>query len=238
MDHPQTTGAVAAFRSIKAAKNFFMWLIAMALVLQLGGFIAVHCFGVLDPLYVKEAAPATQPAATQPAATQPALASADNSDDLLAEISREVLVYGLEATKFFSFVLCLLAVLTLMFAVKLSLVGALGGMGGFMSAFFWSLILLATLTPWENIVGGGFVFGAMHSFCAMKNAIMSMRPQWGAGSVEMFDMIVFYGRFVAYPSVALLIWLIVMLKFAKGYKTSALAPVGTILAERPTEPGN
>ena len=68
--------------------------------------------------------------------------------------------------------------------------------------------------------------------------MMSIRPEWGAGSVELFDRIVFYARFIAYPAAALLIWLIVMLKFSKGYKASALAPVGTIPAERPTEPGN
>ncbi len=239
MDHPQTTGAVAAFRSVKAAKNLFMWLIAMAIVLQLGSFIAVQFFGVLDPLYAKQAAPtpATQPATTQPT-TQPAVASVDNSGDVLVETLREVLIPGLEATKFFTFILCLLAVLTLMFAAKLSLVGSLGGMGGFMSAFFWSLILLAVLTPWESIVGGAFVPGATYTFSSMKDAMTSIRPQWGAGSVEMFDTIVFYGRFIAYPAVALLIWLIVMLKFAKGYKTSVLAPVGTIPTERPAEPGN
>lgn len=230
---PQMTGAVAAFSSVKAAKNVFMWLIALAILLQLGGFVAVHFFGVLDPLYAKEAAP--EPAS--PSATQPAVASAEGSGDVLAETSREILIYGLKVTKFFTFVLCLLAVLTLMFAAKLSLVGALGGMGGFVSAFFWSLILLAVLTPWENIVGG-FVPGAMHSFCEMRVAMISIRPEWGAGSIELLDKIAFYARFIAYPAAALLIWLMVMLKFSKGYKASALAPVGTIPAERPAEPGN
>jgi len=36
--------------------------------------------------------------------------------------------------------------------------------------------------------------------------------------------------------VTLLIWLLVMAKFARGYKDSSLAPVGTILEQRPSEP--
>jgi len=219
------SGCAVAFSSVKAAKNVFMILVALAIAGQLAGFAAVHWGGVLDEIH---AAPSPS---TQPATDQIAKAHAVGS----ATLWKELLHWAMPAMKFLAVASMLLAVLTLMFAVKLAIVGRLGGIAGLMGAFFWSILLLAIVTPWQQVLGGEFASGALHNLTELTDAVSRVKPEWGATDVELFNQVLYYARFVAYPIVGLLVWLVVMLKFAGGYKESILSPIGTI-PERPATP--
>lgn len=48
--------------------------------------------------------------------------------------------------------------LTILFALKISMVGRLGGINHISRAFFWSLILLVLIMPWQTVLGWG-LFG-------------------------------------------------------------------------------
>jgi len=219
------SGCALAFRSVKAAKNVFMTLVALAIIGQFAGFAAVNWGGVVDELNVVSA-PSSQPTTNQ----------ADKAKAIgSATLWNELLHWFLPACKFIAVASMLLAVLTLMFAVKLAIVGRLGGIAGFISAFFWSILLLAIVTPWQQVLGGRFVSGALYNFTELINAASRIKPSWGAGEVEVFDLVLYYARFIAYPLVGLLVWLVVMLKFAGGYKESILSPIG-IIPERPAAP--
>jgi hypothetical protein len=215
------SGCVAAFRSLKAAKNLFMLLILLAILVQLASFMLVDFVGVLDPIYKPE--PTTQQATNPQGAGD-------------ATLYKEVLQWALPAMKFLALVAGLLAVLTLMFAVKLSIVGRLGGIPGFMSALFWSMILLAMVTPWQKILQGSFASGALCNLSEMTQMTSQIKASWGAKDVIVIDRVLYYARFIAYPGLALVVWLVVMAKFAAGYKDSVLSPVGKI-PQRPVQPG-
>ena len=45
------SGCVEAFRSVKAGKNIFMWIVLLAILGQVATFVLVQFVGVLDPLH-------------------------------------------------------------------------------------------------------------------------------------------------------------------------------------------
>jgi hypothetical protein len=201
-----------AFRSIRAAKNLAATLIVLCLLTQIGATVALHFTDVLDE--VVAAAPTTQPAtqpAVVPAATQPTT-QPDERDFDVRTICNTVMTYGLPGLRFAALPLCLLLVLMVMFAVKLSLVERVGGVEGFMSAFNWSLILLMMLIPWRPILGSSMSCGALFTFGELTSANAAL----GDASSQA-DKAIFYARFIAYPCVALFTCIIVQAKFARGY---------------------
>lgn len=209
-----------------------MILVVLSILTQLCGFILVNFVGVIDDQHT--------PLSIGPAETTTAPAETISQKQIAATYSATfwelVLNWVFPTAKFIAMVSALLAVLTIMFAVKLSLVGRLGGIPGFMSAFFWSLILLAAVTPWQQIIDGEFATGALYNMGELTQEVSRIKASWGADDVSIFDRILFYARFIAYPVIALLIWVAVMSKFARGYKGSIMAPVGTIGEQRPDEP--
>jgi hypothetical protein len=204
-----------AFRSVRAAKNLFWWLIAAAVVLQLAAFMLVNFVGVIDPLH--------QP----PGASQPAQAADP------AQRWQDVFGWALPATKFLAFASGMLLSLTLLLAVKLSLLGRLGGVAGLISAFFWSLVLLAIITPWQQVMQGAVACGALYNFDELVRAVGKVRCPWGAKNVSFVTQVLFYARFIAYPVVAVLVWLMVQAKFARGYRGMNLPRPAEVLPGQP-----
>ena len=196
-----------AFRSIRAAKNLAATLIILCILAQIGATIAVHFARVLDDPVA--AAPSTQPDAV-PASTQPA-----DSEFDVAAVGRGLLEYGLPGSRFGALLLCLLLVLMVMFAVKLSLVERIGGVAGFISAFNWSLILLMMLVPWRPILDSSLSCGALFNFTELIRADSAL-----GDAPSQIDQVLFYARFIAYPCLALLVCLVVQAKFARGYSAA------------------
>jgi len=197
---------VEAFASVKAAKNVFWWLIAVAIIVQLAAFVLVDFAGVLDGKYAT------------PTATAPATAPADSAQWWFSG-----LCWILPMSKFIGLVSALLLALTLMFAVKLSLLGRLGGAAGLTSAFFWSLILLAVVTPWQQMFRFSLACGALYNLSELIDYAKDVKSSWGAESITKLSWILYYARFLLYPLIALILWLVVGIKFACGYRKLALA---------------
>ena len=193
-----------AFRSIRAAKNLAAMLIILCILGQIGATVAVHFARVLDEP-AAAAVPATQ------ADAEPATQAGDSALDF-ETVCLGLLEHGLPVSQFAALVLCLLLVLMVMFAVKLSLVERIGGVAGFMSSFNWSLILLVLLVPWKPILDGGLSCGALFSYAELTTADSALGQ-----SPRQIDQVFFYARFIAYPCLALLMCLIVQAKFARGY---------------------
>jgi hypothetical protein len=211
-----------AFRSVRCAKRLFWWLIAVALVVQLTSFVLVNFVGVIDGLYMS-------PSATAPAATEWARQATGDS----AWQWRDVFYWVLPGSKFLAFSSAILLSLTLLLAVKLSLVGRLGGVAGLISAFFWSLILLAIVTPWQQVIRGTFACGALYNLDELLRAVAKVRGTWVTHDVSIFTWILFYARFIAFPVVAVLVWLVVASKFARGYRNMNLPRPAEILSAKP-----
>ena len=203
-----------AFRSIRAAKNLAATLIILCILVQIGATAAVRFARVLDEpaAAASPASPATQPdvEGAAVATTQPA-----ESDVYFASLYRSLLQYGLPGSRFAALVLCLLLVLMVMFAVKLSLVERVGGVAGFMGAFNWSLILLMMLIPWRPILDSSLSCGALFTLTELIHAESALGE-----TPDQITQAVFYARFIAYPCLAMFTCLLVQAKFARGYSAA------------------
>ncbi len=214
---------VEALRSTQTAKNLFWWAIAVAIVVQLGAYVLIRFVGAID------AAP--QLASQITAETQYDQVTVDR-----AEVWYDLLYWLLPGMKFLAVVSCTLLVLTLLLAVKLSLVGRLGGIAGFISAFFWSLILFVIVIPWQQVLHGAFVSGSLYSLEDLVRWTETVRAAWGAEDVSLVDHIFHYARFIAFPLMTLLVWFLVHIKFARGVTTVMFPPVVTTAPAAPSAP--
>lgn len=86
--------------------------------------------------------------------------------------------------------------LTLLFSLKVSMLGRLGGINHISRAFFLSLLMLVLLLPWQKVFG-----------CVVIGAIYTPGElvEWYSAETEgIFDIILYYLRFSGY-------WLLIML---------------------------
>ena len=206
-----------AFKVVRRAKNLLMLIILLSILVQLAGVILVEFVGVAEV----SAPPAKEAATTAAATTGPATTAAGLP-------LRTPIFWLLPATKFTALVACMLLVLTLMFCVDISLVGRLGGIAGFARAFFLSLILMAMLVPWQQVLKAPFSCGALFNLGQLEQARRKLQEDTLAQSLH-------YARFIAYPALALLVLVIVQIAFGKGHKRMSIPPAVTV-SRRPEEP--
>jgi len=222
-----------ALRSVRVAKNIFWWLIFAALAVQLAGLVLVRFIKVVDEsgkmrrllAEAKPAAPATGPT-TEPAkpeqapATQAAQAAPTPQTalaepvDAAAEAWQAVLQWAMPVAKFIALAAGMLLVLTLLFTVKLSLLGRMAGVPNQLNAFFWSLLLWVMLIPWQQALPGSTIM------CGAPSNLADLMADTAklTGNIGLFTHVVYYARFAAYPLLAVVVWVWVQTKFACGYR--------------------
>jgi hypothetical protein len=119
------------------------------------------------------------------------------------------------AIRFLNFVIVPAAIvycLTMLFSLKISLVGRLGGINHIARAFFLSLILLVLLLPWQLL------------FAVTKGAIFTPAELMGGGwqackEANIFGAILYYLRFVGYWILILLLLLMAQARNARWART-------------------
>ena len=206
-----------AFKVARRGKNLLIAIILLSILVQLAGVILVEFVGLSDAT----PPPATQAAASAPAATGPTTTAAGLP-------LRPTAFWLLPATKFTALAASLLLMLILMFSVELSLLSRLGGTAGFMRAFFLSLILLAMLVPWQQIMNATYACGALFNLGQLEEARRQLQD-------DKLSQVLHYARFIAYPSLALLVLIAVQIAFGKGYRKMNIPPAVTV-AKRPESP--
>ncbi len=196
-----------ALDSVKAAKNLFWAIIGLSILIQIAAFVAVNTAGVIDPV---------QHTAETP---QPTTAEAESrSESVLWWTQKLNLV--LPATKFIALVAAVLLSLMLLLSVKLSLVGKLSGIDGYMSSFLWSLILLVMLIPWQQALNSEHASGALFNLGQLESALVEVKPAFGAQNPRLISRLLFHVRFAIYPITALFILLGIQVKFARGLRAT------------------
>ncbi len=101
--------------------------------------------------------------------------------------------------------------LTILMAMKISLVGRLGGINHICRAFFLSLLMLLLLLPWQRIFGG-IVIGAIYTPCELV--------KWtSAEASDIFNIIFFYLRFSGFWLLILLLLICSQLRSGRWTKT-------------------
>jgi len=116
--------------------------------------------------------------------------------------------------RFLNFVLIAAAILyclTMLFILKVSLLGRLGGINHISRAFFLSLVMVVLLLPWQRFFGGIFI-GAIYT----PQELLSSRA-----AVEAKDIFVtglYYLRFTGYWVVVMLFLILSLLRSSRWAK--------------------
>lgn len=184
-----------AFHTTRRVKNLLMLLVLLCLLGQIAAYVAVGFMGMLDPVYAIEGA----------------------GEDPTARRVDFILMQAMPLTKTIGLVSAGALMLALMFAAKISLVDRLGGAAGLVGAFFWSLLLLAMVTPWQDLVNSVWAWGALTDSLSLIAAVSDVRAGWTINGPGTISRGLHYGRMLGYPGAAVLVLIIIQWRFARGY---------------------
>jgi hypothetical protein len=121
------------------------------------------------------------------------------------------LAMGIRVVNAILILAAILYCLTVLFAMKVSLVGRLGGINHICRAFFLSLIMLLLLLPWQRIFSGVVIGAVYDPFEIMK---------WiSAGTDTILDIVLFYLRFCGFWLLILLLLICSQLRSGRWTKT-------------------
>jgi hypothetical protein len=216
-----TTDCLEAIGVFRGWKNFFCIIVILCLLLlQLSfwvvnlGYIRGECpGGKVQGALAGEAVQDVKDANDVSAA----LAGGEGgSDEGVAEkslfgVTFAHLAIGIRVVNAILVLAAILYCLTVLLALKISLVGRLGGINHICRAFFLSLIMLLLLLPWQRIFAG-VVVGAIYTPCELS--------KWtSAGTGTMFDIILFYLRFCGFWLLILLLLICSQLRSGRWTKT-------------------
>ncbi len=207
------TEYVQAMKTVRRFKTLFTLLILLSILFQLNAFILHEFTPALEPAVQAQ----TDEDAEAPVAAKEAEAPTT------ASVYQTSLHWAMPITKFAALACASLLVVLLMYAGALSLLGHGSGTSQLISAFGWSVILLGMLIPWQQVYSSSQACGALYSYMDFTQARDLFHIKEG---VTFADNAFFYGRFFAYPILAFVVWLIVVCKFAGGYRKLILAETG------------
>jgi hypothetical protein len=141
-----------------------------------------------------------------------------------AELKTSAMVGLLSACQVVAPAACLIAAIAMLLAAMLALQARVGGTGKYISGFFWAIVLLLVLVPWQQFMQGLTVMGVLPSFQQLIADTRDINPSvCNASTWQPCGL--FYARYLAYPVFAILIWTVVMVKFAKGLRSTFPKPI-------------
>jgi len=222
---PGASECGSALRSLRLAKSFWSLLIILAILIHLAAFVMVEFVGVLDEAKGGEKKKA-KPAATKPAKPAKAKEPTEAEEETApGKIVNTVMSEAMPIAKLIAPLACAMLTIILFVVVMAALSERAGGAASFVSAFLWSLILLAMLTPWQNILTDLRIFGALYDG-GLADISTAKRTIFTS---DLADKILYYGRFIAYPVIALLVWVLVQWKFGRGFGASQATPEVSVM---------
>ena len=228
---------LAAFKTIRAGKNVFLLLTLLAILAVLASVILVRFANVLEPVRsaaIADAAvqPATGKKEITPVATLPAAATSpttmaaassckpsrlvDPADESKRTLWYQILGGALWASRLLGPISCTLLIVALFFAATQSLVARGGGTSEFISAFFWALLLLAILIPWQQVLPQSYSAGATMRISELLINTRTANGELCAPSSIFLSW--YYARFLGLPIIALLVWIVVAVRTGRGFK--------------------
>jgi len=218
-----TTDSLEAVGVFRGWKNFMFIIVLVSMLVVQGAFWLVNS-GTVAPRSGTESGGET--IATAPKAADANLATAAAGDPnkpagAAAGKSglQKLIPFGItfktlaKVLTFVNAVLMLAACLyflTVMFCLKVSLIGKLGGINHISRAFFLSLFMLVLLLPWQNIFGG-IVVGAIYSPAELAEGCSAPRA-------DMVEKVLFYLRFSGYWLLILLLLILSQLRTCRWSK--------------------
>ncbi|MFB0524399.1 MAG: hypothetical protein ACETVZ_02595 [Phycisphaerae bacterium] len=224
-----TTDCLEAIGVFRGWKNLLFVIVALCLLLLQISFWLVNTECVKAKNETETAFPATvsaeggpittapdiiEEAAQKATATEPSKGTEQAPPPQPAESFLGIKIKHVNwVIRFCNFVLILAAVLyclTMLFSIKISLIGRLGGINHICRAFFLSLVMLVLLLPWQNffkciVVGAIYTPDELVRWCT-------------AESTGIFDAIVRYLRFTGLWALVVLLLVFSQLRSSRWTK--------------------
>ena len=130
--------------------------------------------------------------------------------DFLSKITWVQLSWAMNLINAILILTAILYCLTLLFSLKVSMHGRLGGINHITRAFFLSLLMVVLLLPWQKVFGS-VVTGAVFS--------PSELVKWYEAKTEnLLDMILYYVRFSGYGALMLLLLILSQIRSIRWAK--------------------
>ena len=219
-----TTDCLEAIGVFRGWKNFFCVIIIICLLLLQMSFWVVN----LD--YIRGEYPGGKTQSALAGGAVRDIQSAADANDVTAALVEDEgelgsvvikkslfgvtfthLAMGIRVVNAILILVATLYCLTVLLALKISLVGRLGGINHICRAFFLSLIMLLLLLPWQRIFSG-VVIGAIYTPYELA--------KWtSAGTDTIFDIVLFYLRFSGFWLLILLLLICSQLRSGRWTKT-------------------
>ena len=228
----ETTDCLEAVGVFRGWKNFLFVIVILCLVLLQVSFWLVNTGYVKADDGAKSDKPAVvdenkeqagdvneateeanQPAELVQEPNQPGEAGAEKQQQAgsLFGIRFKHLAWGVRFVNFVVVLAAVLYCLTILFTLKVSLLGRLGGINHICRAFFLSLVMVVLLLPWQ-LVFGGVVAGVIYTPGELLSAC-------GNEAGGIFEAVLHYLRFVGYW--VLVVLLLVLSQVRSGRWTRA-----------------
>ncbi len=196
-----TTDCLEAVGVFRAWKNAFFVIALVSLLLLQASFCLVKT-GYVTPAGGTPAAgvqeqikKAAETVTTDPNQIVTAIPQPQKSS--FFDFTFERLAWLIRCVNFVLILTAILYCLTMLFSLKVSLLGRLGGINHIARAFFLSLAFVVLLMPWQRFFAG-VVAGAMYTPAELQNACVKTE------GCNIFATILHYLRFTGY-------WLLVLL---------------------------
>jgi len=151
-----------------------------------------------EPAEPNKAAEPNQPVADKGPATNLQRAITWPSTDFLSNITSEQFAWALRLVNAVLILTASLYCLTLLFGLKVSMHGRLGGINHISRAFFLSLLMLVLLLPWQRVFGG-VVTGAIFTPAELINWHDADKTK------DVFNTVLYYLRFSGYGALIFLL---------------------------------
>lgn len=186
-----------ALRSVRFARRIFVVLVLLSLLLQVALYLTIRFWDVqaLELLLMGSAA--------QPAADAEAIG-----------FWQFALGFGLPLAHFVGACAAFLLAIACLLAVNVSLSGRLGGAQPSICSFFWAVLLLAMLVPWQQIVPVTQVPSVFYSLGDLQH-VAAFQPQIA------LDTIAHYIRYLGYPVLGFLVLLASSVAAGRSYRQAA-----------------
>jgi hypothetical protein len=214
-----TTDCLEAVGVFKGWKNILFIVVLVVLLLSQAGFWLVD-LGIVtlkdDSPVINIASGISIPVTFEPnqTAAQPVNKPSDANTqaksklgDLFEQVPSERYVLVLSFVDAVLILTASLYCLTMLFALKVSMVGRLGGINHITRAFFLSMFLLILLLPWQKVFGST-VIGAVFT---AEDIIQASSLKSG----DILEKVLYYLRFTGYSLLILLLLLMAQLRSAR-----------------------
>lgn len=203
-----------ALTTARSWRNLCFLILLLVLLGQLGLFFTAR---LTEYLPVQGAGPDAGQVQVTADVGEPTTQPSDDDDRLLnisAEIEDDWVYMALYVTLWAGLVFAILMSLTLAFTTLVMLNGRTVGVASEVGAFFWSLVLLLLLIPWQSILNHPTLAGGPFH---LPGVLYTWEELYANARFENGDWVQWL-RFVVWPVVALLVLLSVQGKARRGVK--------------------